>query len=69
MPTLQREEGSDRIGVNGKTTDTGDVLRSDENLATDQWREEGPWLVLLLLPLVACTPTPPRPAPARSKAP
>ena len=25
----------------------------DENLATDHWREEGPWLVLLLLPLAA----------------
>jgi Ca-activated chloride channel family protein len=26
---------------------------SDEALATDQWREEGPWLLLLLLPLAA----------------
>ncbi|MGB5337375.1 MAG: VWA domain-containing protein [Woeseiaceae bacterium] len=26
---------------------------SDESLATDQWREEGPWLLLLLLPLAA----------------
>ena len=26
---------------------------SDESLATDQWQEEGPWLVLLLLPLAA----------------
>ncbi len=25
----------------------------DESLATDQWREEGPWLALLLLPLAA----------------
>ncbi len=25
----------------------------DDALATDQWREEGPWLVLLLLPLAA----------------
>ncbi len=25
----------------------------DESLASDQWREEGPWLVLLLLPLAA----------------
>ncbi len=25
----------------------------DDNLASDQWREEGPWLVLLLLPLAA----------------
>ena len=26
---------------------------SDDSMATDQWREEGPWLVLLLLPLAA----------------
>jgi len=26
---------------------------SDEELATDQWREEGPWLLLLLLPIAA----------------
>lgn len=26
---------------------------SDESLATDRWHEEGPWLVLLLLPLAA----------------
>jgi Ca-activated chloride channel family protein len=25
----------------------------DESLATDRWREEGPWLVLLLLPIAA----------------
>lgn len=34
-----------------------DVARSaaggDESLATDQWREEGPWLLLLLVPLAA----------------
>ena len=29
------------------------VSADDSSLATDQWREEGPWLVLLLLPLVA----------------
>ena len=26
---------------------------TDDSLASDQWREEGPWLVLLLLPLAA----------------
>ncbi len=26
---------------------------TDESLATDRWREEGPWLVLLLLPIAA----------------
>ena len=29
------------------------VAASDESLATDQWREEGPWLLLLLLPIAA----------------
>jgi len=29
------------------------VAADDDSLATDQWREEGPWLVLLLLPLAA----------------
>ena len=29
------------------------TMASDESLASDQWREEGPWLVLLLLPLAA----------------
>jgi Ca-activated chloride channel family protein len=28
-------------------------VASDDSLASDQWREEGPWLVLLLLPLAA----------------
>lgn len=35
---------------------SGEVGRSvatDENQATDQWREEGPWLVLLILPFAA----------------
>ncbi len=35
---------------------SGEVMAaaaSDESLATDRWREEGPWLVLLLLPLAA----------------
>lgn len=37
---------------------SGEVGRreaADESLATDQWREEGPWLLLLLLPLAALT--------------
>ena len=33
--------------------EAGQRSASDESLATDQWREEGPWLVLLLLPLAA----------------
>ncbi len=31
----------------------GGSQSSDESLATDQWREEGPWLLLLLLPIAA----------------
>jgi Ca-activated chloride channel family protein len=33
--------------------EVGERSASGDSLATDQWREEGPWLVLLLLPLAA----------------
>jgi len=33
--------------------EVGPGVASDEALATDHWREEGPWLLLLLLPLSA----------------
>ena len=33
--------------------ETGSRQAGDQNLTTDIWREEGPWLVLLLLPLAA----------------
>ena len=33
--------------------DFSDGSRSDDSLATDQWKEEGPWLLLLLVPLAA----------------
>jgi Ca-activated chloride channel family protein len=33
--------------------EVGTRKSSDDSLATDQWREEGPWLALLLLPLGA----------------
>lgn len=33
--------------------ETGRQQAGDEKLVTDHWREEGPWLVLLLLPLAA----------------
>jgi Ca-activated chloride channel family protein len=33
--------------------EVGTRKASDDTLATDQWREEGPWLALLLLPLGA----------------
>jgi len=32
---------------------SGPGSESDESLATDQWQEEGPWLLLLLVPLAA----------------
>jgi len=31
----------------------GNGSATDESLATDQWQEEGPWLLLLLLPIAA----------------
>ena len=31
----------------------GSGAESDQSLATDQWKEEGPWLLLLLVPLAA----------------
>ncbi len=31
----------------------GSGSESDESLATDQWQEEGPWLLLLLVPMAA----------------
>ncbi len=33
--------------------ETSSRSQTDDTLATDQWREEGPWLVLLLLPFAA----------------
>lgn len=33
--------------------EVADASESGKSLATDQWREEGPWLVLVLLPLAA----------------
>ena len=33
--------------------DVGPGTASDESLATDQWQEEGPWLLLLLVPMAA----------------
>ncbi len=35
------------------TATAADSASGDESLATDQWQEEGPWLVLLLLPIAA----------------
>ncbi len=56
------EAGGGRFAVLSADNDDLDILlsgevmaaaASDESLATDRWREEGPWLVLLLLPLAA----------------
>jgi Ca-activated chloride channel family protein len=33
--------------------ETGSAATGDESHSTDQWREEGPWIVVLLLPLAA----------------
>ncbi|NOX68505.1 MAG: VWA domain-containing protein [Gammaproteobacteria bacterium] len=33
--------------------EVGRGAETDQSLATDQWREEGPWLLLLLVPLAA----------------
>lgn len=38
--------------LSGEITGAG-ATQGDDALATDQWREEGPWLLLLLLPLAA----------------
>ncbi len=38
--------------LSGEISGVGAVA-SDDALATDRWREEGPWLLLLLLPLAA----------------
>ncbi len=38
--------------LTGEVSGVG-VARGDDAQATDQWREEGPWLLLLLLPLAA----------------
>jgi len=49
-----------RISTDDRDLDTllsgeisGGAAISDDALATDRWREEGPWLLLLLLPLAA----------------
>jgi len=49
-----------RISTDDRDLDTllsgeisGGAAISDDSLATDRWREEGPWLLLLLLPLAA----------------
>jgi Ca-activated chloride channel family protein len=43
----------DRDIVEILSGEVGSGSDSDESLATDQWQEEGPWLLLLLLPMAA----------------
>ena len=50
--TLSNDDSDLDALFSGAVRGTGRVA-SDESLATDRWREEGPWLVLLLLPLAA----------------
>ena len=50
--TLAADNGDLDALFSGAVRGSGRVA-SDESLATDRWREEGPWLVLLLLPLAA----------------
>ena len=69
IPRLETEQLRDLARVGGgrftvMTSDNRDIetllseavadsQAADESLATDQWREEGPWLLLLLVPLAA----------------
>ncbi len=39
--------------LSGEVSAAAATAADENSLATDQWREEGPWLVLLLLPLAA----------------
>jgi Ca-activated chloride channel family protein len=48
--TLSSDDRDIDALLSGEVADASD---SDESVATDQWREEGPWLLLLLLPLAA----------------
>ncbi len=61
LKTLARAGGGryTRLAADGSDLDyllSGDVgtqSASDESQATDQWHEEGPWILLLVLPLAA----------------
>jgi Ca-activated chloride channel family protein len=48
--TLSTDERDIDTLLSGEVTDASN---SDESVATDQWREEGPWLLLILVPLAA----------------
>lgn len=49
---ITADQGDLDVLLSGEVSGVG-VARGDDAHATDQWREEGPWLLLLLLPLAA----------------
>jgi Ca-activated chloride channel family protein len=49
---ITADDGDLDILLSGEVSGIG-ASRGDDDLGTDQWREEGPWLLLLLLPLAA----------------
>ena len=49
---ITADNGDLDVLLSGEVSGVG-VAQGDDALATDQWREEGPWLLLLLLPLAA----------------
>jgi len=48
-----RFDGADIDAIPGLKTAMTDQISRQEKLQTDLWREEGPWLLLLVLPLLA----------------
>ncbi len=48
--TLSTDDRDIDILLSGEV---GSASASDESLATDQWQEEGPWLLLILVPIAA----------------
>jgi len=48
-----RFDDSDINAIPGIRPSMNDTISKQETLQTDRWREEGPWLLLLLLPLVS----------------
>ena len=48
--TLTANDGDLELLLSGEV---GSGAETDESLATDQWQEEGPWLLLFLVPLAA----------------
>jgi len=49
---ITADDGDLEVLLSGEISGIG-AARGDDAQATDQWREEGPWLLLLLLPLAA----------------